>query len=292
MLNLDRTVLRPGFARFMLFVAAGSLLAMLVTVWISLCGTSPASLTAFGIGITLGAIGYEWAAPFVFASGQATTKSMRTIRLSLFMAQLTIVWLTPLLLNSTLLAGCETFGTSGSARTLLCLMFPASVVALNMAIGSLLLRCLHGPTSGRVVMSLPAVALGAMLMLIHGWFVFPLAATVTVCLFAAAVLCEISTTADTLTDERSETSVANENSAARWISIAMMFGSTLLLIGSVNLIGQLIQLNLPIVFMSSFLAALIITGMMFGIMRRKVAPAADWWRPLRFWPCFRMPLVC
>ncbi len=151
---------------------------------------------------------------------------------------------------------------------------PASVVALNMAIGSLLLRCLHGPTSGRVVMSLPAVALGAMLMLIHGWFVFPLAATVTVCLFAAAVLCEISTTADTLTDERSETSVANENSAARWISIAMMFGSTLLLIGSVNLIGQLIQLNLPIVFMSSFLAALIITGMMFGIMRRKVAPAA------------------
>ncbi|MFN9717171.1 MAG: hypothetical protein ACK58L_00660, partial [Planctomycetota bacterium] len=283
MLNLHRTVLRPGFSRFVLCAAVGSLLAMLLTVWIALCGTSPMSVMALGIGAVLGAIGFDWASPLLFPEGRVGAADDRMIRLVVVITQLLIVWCTPLMLDSTLLAGSETFGTGGDARTLLCLTFPALVIAMNVTLSLLLIRAFQNSCRLSAVLDVPAIATGSVLILIHGWLTFPLAATVTVCLLVAAVVCELSITRG---KSREDSSVHHGSSSreffsglmpaasvtGRWMSIAVTFASTLLTVAGANLIRQLVPLNIPVVLTGLLMAALIISGIMLGIVRRFFPP--------------------
>lgn len=282
MFNLARTINRPGFSRSALIAATGSLFAMLVTVWISLCGSSAVSLTALTIGFTIGFVCCEWSSSILFPGGETRgafgAQPQRSIRISLFMALLATIWLTPLLLNVTLLAGCETFWTSGTVANLLVLMFPGLIVAMNTVACGLFLRACNVPDTRPSASDWICAAAGCLLMMLHGWFTVPMAATVTIVFFVAAVIFELFSARDELRysasgrrespglataglsgDSRSALAPSDPANRNVWIStLVMTAASTMLVISATDVMSRLIHINLPLGMLSAFWVSLIV----------------------------------
>ncbi len=152
-----------------------AVLGQLCICWIGLCGASPASLLMLMLG---------YAAGFLFVdmlrSGIQELRQTRTAALVASSATgLTVMagsWLLPSLLNSTLLAGCETIPSTFPLASVLVFAFPAFMVALMTAL------CLAFHETGtewsRWTDEASAVGCSMIVLLPHFWISLPLAYTV------------------------------------------------------------------------------------------------------------------
>jgi hypothetical protein len=168
-------------------MVVGSVLTQLLVCWVSLCGTEPLSFAGLVIGFAAGAILADWAAQrFGLVNLQAAglIKSLPAMTMSL----VTLSWLTPRLINATLMAGCETAGFGGSLSVMLTLMFPALVVAVVSATAGLFFLSIYPRPQVMWLNSALAGSLSVFVMIIHSILSFPLAVTVT-SLIAFSLVC-------------------------------------------------------------------------------------------------------
>lgn len=138
---LDR--LRHPLQGVLAAAAVGTTCAQLVICWTSLCGSADVSLVALVAGFAGGAIAAEWLSESL---GTGSRGLHRILLGGLFGG---FAWLTPQLLNVTLLAGSETFSQASSLFSVLTLMFPAAIVSAGICLAGTFFRvCRPDPASG------------------------------------------------------------------------------------------------------------------------------------------------
>ncbi len=187
MLSFYRTKIAAASDRTVAAVAIGAVIAQLATYWLALCGNSPVSIVAMLIGFSAGAVFANWGNEFLprrhESSGIANVPAI-----TLGAAIIALCWIAPGLLNSTLLAGCETIGTGGSLKTMLTLLFPAIVVATISGLCGLYFRAStthHERTSKR---SFLFCGFGVFCVLLNSWVAWPLALLPSAAILLSLVL--------------------------------------------------------------------------------------------------------
>ena len=168
-------------------VVVGTVFGQLFATWLSLCGTSPVSLAALAVGFAAGAVLAEWASRFV---GQAfslpifssetpprdTQPEGRTLKAYATAATLVaLCWLTPMLMNVTLLAGCETIGAGWPMASMLTMLFPAMIVAIVTASAGTFFQAMNPKSEAAWVDSALVGATGVVLLMVNAWLMWPLA---------------------------------------------------------------------------------------------------------------------
>jgi len=167
-------------------MVVGSVLTQLLVCWVSLCGTEPLSYAALAVGFASGAILADWAAQrfgLVGVQGFGLNKSLPAMT----MALVTLSWMTPRLINATLLAGCETAGFGGSQSVMLTLMFPALVVAVVSATAGMFFLSINPRPQVMWLKSALAGGPSFFLMIVHSVLSYPLAVTITVLIVLSLV---------------------------------------------------------------------------------------------------------
>jgi len=182
-------------------VVVGTVIGQLFATWLSLCGTSPVSLVALTIGFAAGAVLADWAGRFVGQTFSLPTDAgtnlpqnaqQKGLRLKAWATTGTLVaatlvalcWLTPVLMNATLLAGCETIGASWPLAATLTMLFPALMVAIVTACAGVFYRAIHPKSEIAWNDSALVGAVGVVVLIFNVWLVWPLAvaSSAAVCL--------------------------------------------------------------------------------------------------------------
>ena len=155
-------------------MAAGTIVAQLAIGWLSLCGTSPISITALMVGFTAGVTVSRWLgdSPPVHI---VRRNRINVPALALTLALLPLSWLLPELLSSTLLAGCETVGTGSSFQAMLALLFPSAIVATMTALAGIFFQSITPVAGGTWIRSFLTGGLGFSLTTLLCLFAWPLA---------------------------------------------------------------------------------------------------------------------
>lgn len=170
--------------RVLAAIAAGTIVAQLAIAWISLCGTSPISLTALMVGYTVGVTVACWMGDFLPVH-LVRRNRINMPALVMLLCLVSLSWLLPELLNATLLAGCETVGTEGSFRAMLALLFPSLIVALMTALSGLFFQSITPVCGGTWIRSFVTGGFGVFLATLLCLFAWPLALIPSFCVFGA-----------------------------------------------------------------------------------------------------------
>jgi spermidine synthase len=155
-------------------MAAGTIVAQLAIGWLSLCGTSPISITALMVGFTVGVTAARWLGDFLPVH-LVRRNRINGPALALTLALLPLSWLLPELLSSTLLAGCETVGTGSSFQAMLALLFPSVIVAAMTALAGLFFQSITPVAGGTWIRSFLTGGIGFSLTTLLCLFTWPLA---------------------------------------------------------------------------------------------------------------------
>lgn len=162
-----------------------AVLGQMCICWISLCGAAPASLLMLILGYAAGFL--------VVDSLRSATQELRHSRTAAMVASvatgLTLIagsWLLPSLLDSTLLAGCETVPSTIPMAPILVLAFPALMIALCTAVS----LAFHevGTDWSRWTDEASAVGCSAVVLMPHIVIAFPLAYTVIAALSVTVIM--------------------------------------------------------------------------------------------------------
>ena len=155
-------------------MAAGTIVAQLAIGWLSLCGTSPISITALMVGFTAGVTVSRWLGDSLPVHIVRRNR-INVPALALTLALLPLSWLLPELLSSTLLAGCETVGTGSSFQAMLALLFPSAIVATMTALAGIFVQSITPVAGGTWIRSFLTGGLGFSLTTLLCLFAWPLA---------------------------------------------------------------------------------------------------------------------
>jgi spermidine synthase len=155
-------------------MAAGTIVAQLAIGWLSLCGTSPISITALMVGFTAGVTVSRWLGDSLPVHIVRRNR-INVPALALTLALLPLSWLLPELLSSTLLAGCETVGTGSSFQAMLALLFPSAIVATMTALAGIFFQSITPVAGGTWIRSFLTGGLGFSLTTLLCLFAWPLA---------------------------------------------------------------------------------------------------------------------
>ncbi len=257
----------------------GASVTEVLICWLNLCGTSPVSLAALAIGFTVGGIVADWIGDqFVLPGDSKNRFSLQAMLATALLVSL--CWLMPMLMNATLLAGCETVGLGGSLASMLTMLFPALIVAAVTATAGFFFQAMNPQLETSGIRSLLAGATGVLALLIHSWISFPLALTITlmvviviVCRVFASTKPEIMATQSALPIMQvgSNRSANREHSASASITAGVtasaigrvaiplhMTAAGILIVSIIEVVSRLMPGGVPVVIVSSFMAAMVL----------------------------------
>ena len=114
-------------------------MGQLFASWLNLCGTSLNSLAALVTGVATGVMLLRWIGRLVPQQPVDGTR-FGLLRFCFALALVLLSWSLPTLLNATLLAGCETIGSTWPFAVMLTMLFPALVAVVATAVAGSFFR--------------------------------------------------------------------------------------------------------------------------------------------------------
>ena len=235
----------------------------LCATWLNLCGTSPDSIAALALGFATSVIAVRWIGDRL---PQLSIDRRRTHVFAFLFALILIAlsWLTPTLLNATLLAGCETIGSTWPAASILTMLFPALVVALVTAAAGLFFRAAGSRPDTPWINAALAGAPGVLVLLIPVWLgmsTFPLAGSVTL-MVGLALATQFLNHTDQISDHRSifnapvRTAHVMRDHYAGAMSLAAV---GILIVAITEILCRLMPGSLPVLIQSVCITAMALT---------------------------------
>lgn len=106
-------------------VGVGTMMGQMFACWLNMCGTSWISVAALVTGVATGGVMLLQSVGHLTPSHSRDWMRSGLFRFSSAITLVLLSWLMPTLLNATLLAGCETIGSTWPGAVLLTLIFPA-----------------------------------------------------------------------------------------------------------------------------------------------------------------------
>lgn len=152
--------------------AVATMMGQLFACWLNLCGTSLSSLAALAAGFAAGVILLRWIGSLV-PKHIVNGKRSALLRFPFALSAITLSWLLPALLNATLLAGCETIGSTWPCSVMLTMLFPALVAAVITAVAGLFFRTADVDGDRPWISSVFAGTPGVIVLLIPVWLGLP-----------------------------------------------------------------------------------------------------------------------
>ena len=244
--------------------AVAVIVGQLSATWLNLCGTSPESLTALALGFAAGVIPVSWIRNRI-PQHAVDRRSSHVVAFLSALAVVALSWLTPTLLNATLLAGCETIGATWPVASILTMLFPALVVALITAAAGLFFTQVSPQIDRQWIDSALAGAPGAALLLIPVWLgmtAFPLAGSVTLMVGLAFAARFVKHTTDHVSDQVSDPAqpVVSVQARRDRYAVAVLFAAVgMLVVAITEILCRLIPGGLPVVIQSVCITALALT---------------------------------
>ncbi len=184
--------------------AVAVIVGQLFATWLNLCGTSPDSLAALAIGFAVGVMLAHWFGDRI-PQHSFDRKQTLVVRFLFALMVIALSWLTPTLLNVTLLAGCETIGTTWPFSATLTLLFPGLVIAMVTTVTGVFFRVTNPHPGTPWINSALAGAPGVVVFLIPVWLglpVLPLAGLASLIVGLAFVAQFLQQTTDQAADYR------------------------------------------------------------------------------------------
>jgi len=139
MISTNRNSIRLTFCRIATAAAVATMMGQLFACWLNLCGTSLDSLAALVTGVATGVMLRRWIGRLVPQQLFDGT-CFGILRFAFALALVLLSWSLPTLLNATLLAGCETIGSTWPCAVMLTMLFPALVAVVVTAVAGLFFR--------------------------------------------------------------------------------------------------------------------------------------------------------
>ena len=252
------------FSTTMTAAAVAVIVGQLCATWLNLCGTSPDSIAALAIGFAVGVIVLPW----IHDRVPQRSIDQRPGYVAAFFLALNLIalsWLTPTLLNATLLAGCETISLTWQVAPILTMLFPALVVALVTAAAGLFFIAACAQPARPWINTALAGAPGVAVLLIPAWLgmsTFPLAGSVTLITGMALVTQILKYTTDPISDH---TSIANDpvkTADGMWdrYSDTLPFAAIgILIVAITEILVRLMPGSLPVLIQTVCIAAIALT---------------------------------
>jgi len=244
--------------------AVAVIVGQLCATWLNLCGTSPDSIAALVIGFAVGVIVVSWIRDRV----PQHANDRRPVPVAAFLLALALIalsWLTPTLLNATLLAGCETINSTWQVAPVLTMFFPALVVALVTAAAGLFFIAACPPPARPWINTALAGAPGVAVLLIPVWLgmsTFPLAGSATLMVGMALVTQILKFRTDPISDHMSisndpvETVIGTRDRYAAALPFAAI---GILIVAITEILIRLMPGSLPVVIQSVCITAMVLT---------------------------------
>ena len=240
--------------------AVAVIVGQLCATWLNLCGTSPDSIAALAIGFAVGVIPIRWIGDGI---PWHAIDRRRTHVVTFLCAMIVIAlnWLTPTLLNATLLAGCETIGSTWPMAVILTMLFPALVVALVTAAAALFFRAAGAQCDTPWIHTAVAGAPGALVLLIPVWLgmsTFPLAGLSTLMVGLALATQFLKRRSHEISDRRSmfDASVEPALVARDRYSVTLLFAAVgILIVAITEILCRLMPGSLPVLIQSICITA-------------------------------------
>ena len=243
--------------------AVAVVVGQLCATWLNLCGTSPDSIAALALGFAAGVIPVRWLSERILqrSIGRRRTRARVALCLSALML-IALSWLTPTLLNATLLAGCETIGSAWPVASILTMLFPALVVALVTAAAGLFFSAADAQPDMPWFNTALAGAPGVLVLLIPVWLgmsAFPLAGSATLMVGLALATQFLKHTIDQIPDHGSISGASLDSAPSTWdrCTVALPLSAVgILIVAIAEILCRLMPGSLPVLIQSVCITAL------------------------------------
>ncbi|MEJ7595919.1 MAG: hypothetical protein WKF77_30785, partial [Planctomycetaceae bacterium] len=274
--SLARTLHRTTTA-----AAVAVIVGQLCAAWLNLCGTSPDSIAALALGFAVGVIPVRWMSDRI--PQRSIGRRLTFAHVALFLSALMVIalsWLTPILLNATLLAGCETIGATWPVALILTMLFPALVVALVTSAAGLLFRAADAQPDTPWINTALAGAPGVLVLLIPVWLgmsTFPLAGSATLMVGLALATQFLKRTSDQISDHRSisGTPLDSARSTRDLGTVALPLTAVgILVVAIAEILCRLMPGSLPVLIQSVCITALALAVLSRPLTMRLLTPSA------------------
>ena len=136
MITTNRKPLRLTCCWIATSAAVATMIGQLFACWWNLCGSSLSSVAALVTGISAGVLLQRWIGTLI-PPHPIDGRQFGLLRYGFASALVMLSWSLPVLLNATLLAGCETIGSSWPGAVMLTMLFPALVAVVVTAVAGL-----------------------------------------------------------------------------------------------------------------------------------------------------------
>lgn len=257
--------IRIVYGRKLAWIATAASVAVftgqLFACWINLCGTSPGSLAALTLGFAVGVLLESWIGE---GSPQQFPNQRRFPFVSIMfaLAVIALSWLMPTLLNVTLLAGCETIGSTWPISTTLTMLFPACVVALVTTSAGLFFRSAgirhERPWMDAALAGIP----GGFILLIPVWLglpVLPLAGLTTLTVIFAIVAQILRPAAEPTSiqpDNPQDLAAATRVKTSQYQVTLPFIAVGILTFAVIEILGRLMPGSLPVLIQAACVTSL------------------------------------
>ncbi len=241
--------------------AVAVIVGQLCATWLNLCGTSPDSLAALATGFAVGVIPVSWIGNRIPRHSRDRRQSHGTAFLFALIV-IALSWLTPKLLDATLLAGCETIRSAWPGSSVLTMLFPALVVALVTAFAGIFFRVAVQRRGAQWIDAALAGAPAVAMLLIPVWLgmsTLPLAGVATLMVGLAFATRFLQSASGRISDHRAIRAAAVDSEVSRWdlCAVPLSFASVgILTVAITEILCRLIPGSLPVLFQSVCIAAL------------------------------------
>ncbi len=247
--NNSEIVLNRVFAA----IAAGTVITQLAVAWLSLCGTSPISLTALMVGYTVGVTVACWLGDFLPVHLVRRNRiNVPAMVFAIFL--ITLSWLFPELLNASLLAGCETVGTGGSFRAMLALLFPSLMVAAMTALAGVYFQSITPVAGGTWIRSFLTGGFGVSLAAFLSLFSWPLALIPSCTVFGAFIFYTVFRLSTGITNDGVRESRTSENSLD-WLVPLHFTAVGILTVAVAEIMSHLLTITVPVLVIAAGITA-------------------------------------
>ncbi len=279
--------------------AVAVMTGQLCATWLNLCGTSPDSLVALALGFAAGVILSGWIGDAL--PRHPTCRRRRLVAVFLFaLPVIALSWLTPTLLNATLLAGCETVGSAWPVSSMLTMLFPALFVALVTTAAGIFFRAAGSQLDTQWINTALAGAPGMIVLLIPVWLgmsTLPLAGLATLMVGLALATQFVTHTTDQIPGHPQipEASTDSAQTLLDRSAVAISIAAVgILIVAITEILCRLMPGSLPVLIQAVCITALGLTVLSRPLTMKLLTTSAMQFLALLtlvLWPVLFMPLA-
>ncbi len=263
MISTNRNSIRLTFCWIATAVAVATMMGQLFASWLNLCGTSLSSLASLVTGVAIGVMLLRLIESLI---PQQPDDGMRSglWRIAFALTLVLLSWLLPMLLNATLLAGCETIGVTWKCAVMLTMFFPAFVAVVVTAVAGLFFRAADVHRERRWIDSVVAGTPGIIVLLVPVWLGLPglPLAELTTLMVGVAVLAgalRVSTTPASSQPHGSVDQLAATTPANRFGDGILSFVAVgILVVAIAEVMCRLMLCSLPVLIQTACITALVL----------------------------------